>query len=126
MKLRNVVMNAVSRPKIKIQLDIVGKERSKSEPTSVSESLRSTSMRGGIQCCDLDDWLLGERELQEKFKDEEKELQKSEMRYRNDINIRERSATMGSLSLLGWFHILRAHLHWTVFQAIRYVLWLAR
>jgi hypothetical protein len=29
--------------------------------------------RGGIHGCDLDDWLQAERELQEKFKDEERE-----------------------------------------------------
>lgn len=29
-------------------------------------------------------------------------------------------------SVLGWYSILRAHHHWTIFQAIRYALWLAR
>lgn len=29
-------------------------------------------------------------------------------------------------SLLDWYHILRAHHQWTVFQAIRYALWLTR
>jgi hypothetical protein len=29
-------------------------------------------------------------------------------------------------SFLGWYRILRAHYGWTVFQAIRYALWLAR
>jgi hypothetical protein len=33
---------------------------------------------------------------------------------------------MKSPSLFGWYHILRAHHHWNVFQAIRFVLWLAR
>jgi len=33
---------------------------------------------------------------------------------------------MKSPSLLGWYHLLRANLHWTVFQVVRYVLWLAR
>jgi hypothetical protein len=28
--------------------------------------------------------------------------------------------------LLDWYHILRTHHQWTVFQAIRYALWLAR
>lgn len=29
-------------------------------------------------------------------------------------------------SIFEWYRILRAHYHWTVFQAIRYALWLAR
>lgn len=33
---------------------------------------------------------------------------------------------MKRLSVLGWFRILRAHHHWTIFQAIRYALWLSR
>jgi hypothetical protein len=33
---------------------------------------------------------------------------------------------MKSPSLFGWYHILRTHHHWNVFQAIRFVLWLAR
>jgi hypothetical protein len=33
---------------------------------------------------------------------------------------------MKSPSLLDWYFILRAHHQWTMFQAIRYALWLAR
>jgi hypothetical protein len=33
---------------------------------------------------------------------------------------------MKTLSITGWYRILRAHHHWTIFQAIRYALWLAR
>lgn len=29
-------------------------------------------------------------------------------------------------SILDWYRILRAHHRWTMFQAIRYALWLAR
>ena len=29
-------------------------------------------------------------------------------------------------SILEWYHILRGHHKWTIFQAIRYALWLAR
>jgi hypothetical protein len=29
-------------------------------------------------------------------------------------------------SILDWYRILRGHNQWTVFQAIRYALWLAR
>ena len=38
----------------------------------------------------------------------------------------KRSAMMKPLSPLEWFRILRTHHQWTVFQAIRYALWLAR
>lgn len=38
----------------------------------------------------------------------------------------KRSAIMKPLSPLEWYRILRAHHQWTVFQAIRYALWLAR
>jgi hypothetical protein len=33
---------------------------------------------------------------------------------------------MKSQSILDWYRILRAHRQWTMFQAIRYALWLAR
>ncbi len=33
---------------------------------------------------------------------------------------------MKSLSVFVWYRILRTHYQWTVFQAIRYALWLAR
>ncbi len=36
------------------------------------------------------------------------------------------SAIVKFPSLVDWYHILRAHHHWTMFQAIRYALWLAR
>jgi hypothetical protein len=36
------------------------------------------------------------------------------------------SAATKSPSILGWYYILRAHHQWTVFQAIRYALWLSR
>jgi len=29
-------------------------------------------------------------------------------------------------SMFGWYQVLRTHHHWTIFQAIRYALWLAR
>jgi hypothetical protein len=38
----------------------------------------------------------------------------------------KRSATMKSPSLLDWYRLLRAHHQWTMFQAIRYALWLTR
>jgi len=33
---------------------------------------------------------------------------------------------MNQPSMLGWYRILRAHYQFTMFQAIRYALWLAR
>jgi hypothetical protein len=39
----------------------------------------------------------------------------------------ERAATMEHLSIiLGWYRVLRSQRHWTIFQSIRYALWLAR
>lgn len=34
--------------------------------------------------------------------------------------------TAGRLSILDWYRILRVHHEWTIFQAIRFALWLAR
>lgn len=39
---------------------------------------------------------------------------------------KSQTSAMKSPSLLAWYHILRAHHQWTVFQAIRYALWLTR
>ena len=30
------------------------------------------------------------------------------------------------LTFLDWYRVLRVHHHWTIFQAIRFALWLAR
>ena len=38
----------------------------------------------------------------------------------------QRDATVKQLSILGWYRILRAHHQWTIFQAVRYALWLMR
>ena len=38
----------------------------------------------------------------------------------------QRDATTRHLSILGWYRNLRAHHHWTIFQAVRYALWLTR
>jgi hypothetical protein len=39
---------------------------------------------------------------------------------------RHMNAASKSPSLLDWYYILRAQHQWTVFQAIRYALWLSR
>jgi hypothetical protein len=62
-------------PKITIQPGIVEKGRSKRAPTPAEIRQRAFEIhieRGGIHGCDLDDWLQAERELQEKFRDEER------------------------------------------------------
>jgi len=33
---------------------------------------------------------------------------------------------MRRLSIFDWYRVLRVQHHWTIFQAIRYALWLAR
>lgn len=33
---------------------------------------------------------------------------------------------MKTVSILNWYHILRVQHQWTIFQAIRYALWLTR
>jgi hypothetical protein len=40
--------------------------------------------------------------------------------------ISRKGAIMKTPSVLGWYRILRAHHAWTVFQAVRYAVWLAR
>lgn len=37
-----------------------------------------------------------------------------------------RAKTEKRPSILEWYQILRMHHHWTIFQAIRFALWLAR
>jgi hypothetical protein len=29
-------------------------------------------------------------------------------------------------AIVEWYHILRVHYHWPLFQAVRFVLWLSR
>jgi hypothetical protein len=40
--------------------------------------------------------------------------------------VADRSAAMKPISILDWYRILRAHQQWTIFQSIRYALWLMR
>jgi hypothetical protein len=44
----------------------------------------------------------------------------------NSATLDKPSATVKPPSLFDWYCILRAQHHWTVFQAIRFALWLAR
>jgi hypothetical protein len=38
----------------------------------------------------------------------------------------DRNAIMKFLSILDWYRILRVQHQWTIFQAVRYALWLVR
>jgi hypothetical protein len=47
--------------------------------------------------------------------------------YRNDIfGYCKARGIMKPHSIFCWYRILRANYHWTMFQAIRYAMWLAR
>ena len=39
---------------------------------------------------------------------------------------RRQEYAMKPLSILEWYRILRFEHHWTIFQCVRYALWLAR
>ena len=124
MNLGDVVMT-----KITIQPNVVEKERSKSTPTPVEIRLRAFEIhieRGGIHHLALDTWQQTEANFKKSPKTTKEKQQRNEKRDRDDVESRERGATVKSPSLFDWYHILRAQHHWTVFQAIRYVLWLAR
>ncbi len=124
MKSQDVVMT-----KITIQPNGVEKERRKSAPTRAEVRLRVIEMRverGGIHRPALDTWQQAYANFKKSSKTTKEKQQSNEMHHRDDIEIRERSATVQPSSLFRWYHILRAQYHCSVFQAIRYALWLAR
>jgi hypothetical protein len=124
MKSQNMVMT-----KITVQPNGVEKERSKSASTPAEVRLRIIEMhvqRGGIHLPALDTWQQAHNNSKKGSKTRKEKQPSNEMGQRNDIEIGERSATVKSPSLLGWYHILRAQYHWRIFEAIRYALWLAR
>src|ERR1700738_2961223 len=124
MKLQNMVLT-----KITIEPNGMKRERSKSAPTPPEIRLRVIEMdveRGGIYRLALDTWQQAHANFKKNSKTRKEKQQSTEMRHRDDIEIRERSATVKPPSLFGWYHILRAQYHWRVFQAIRYALWLGR
>ena len=68
MKSQNLETNAHDTPSGIHQSDFA--EESKNGPTPAEVRERAFEIhieRGGIHGCDLDDWLLAERELQEKY-----------------------------------------------------------
>ncbi len=123
MKSQNMVMT-----KITVQPNGVEKERSKSASTPAVR-LRVIEMhvqRGGIQRLALDTWQQAHSNSEKGSKTRKEKQHSNGMGPRDDIEIRERSTTVKSPSLVDWYRILRAHHHWRVFQAIRYALWLCR
>ena len=71
---RNASTNAESAPRIVFQAEIA-EERSKDAPSPEEIRKRAFEIhieRGGIHGMDLDDWMEAERELQEKYKNNEK------------------------------------------------------
>jgi hypothetical protein len=107
----------------------VDKERSKSAPAAQAEiRLRVYEIhveRGGIHRLALDTWQKAYANFNKSSKTRKEKQTGNEMRHRDDIEIREGNSVKSS-SLFAWYHILRTQYHWTVFQAIRYALWLAR
>jgi hypothetical protein len=66
-------------PKIVFQSDIAEEEKN-SAPSPAEIRQRAFEIHiecGGIHGCDLDDWLQAERELQEKYKNNEKRTKKN-------------------------------------------------
>jgi hypothetical protein len=124
MKSQNMVMTRIT-----IQPNGVEKERSKSASIPAEIRLRVIEMhvqRGGTHRLALDTWQQAHNNSEKGSKTGKEKQQSNGMGHRDDIEIRERSTTVKSPSLVGWYHILRAHHHWRVFQAIRYALWLCR
>jgi len=124
MKSQNMVMT-----KITVQPNGVEKERSKSASTPAEVRLRVIEMhvqRGGIHRLALDTGQHAHSDSEKGSKTRKEKQHSNEMGHRGDIEIRGRSTTVKPPSLFGWYHILRAHHHWRVFEAIRYALWLFR
>src|ERR1700730_1011823 len=97
MKLGDVVMT-----KITIQPNVVEKERSKSTPTPVEIRLRAFEIhieRGGIHHLALDTWQQTEANFKKSPKTTKEKQQRNEKRDRDDVESRERGATVKSPSL---------------------------
>jgi hypothetical protein len=79
MKGRNTNTNAESAPRTVYQAD-TAEERGKKAPSPEQIRKRAFEIhieRGGIHGCDMDDWVQAERELQEKYKNDEKGAEKN-------------------------------------------------
>jgi hypothetical protein len=76
MKSQSKATQAMSTPEAPAQEAPRGKEGSKDAPTPEEIRKRAFEIhiqRGGIHGCDLADWMLAERELQETYRNKEKE-----------------------------------------------------
>jgi hypothetical protein len=110
--------------KITIQPNVVEEERSKSAWTPAEIHLRALEIhieRAGIQRLALDTDQQADTNLKKSS-----QAAKENQGHPGDIETPERSATVKPPSLFDWYRILRTQHHWTVFQAIRLALWLAR
>ena len=83
MKSRNAVLNLERAPKavskIVFQSDVAEEEKN-SGPSPAEIRQRAFEIhieRGGIHGCDLDDWLQAERELEEKYKNNQEGAKKN-------------------------------------------------
>jgi hypothetical protein len=122
MKSRNMVMT-----KITIQPNVEKTERSKSAPTTVETRLRVFEIHtdgSRIHRLALDP-LQEAHGFENGSRTRKEKRTGNEMGHRDDIEIRAGHSVKSS-SLFARYHILRTQYHWTVFQAIRYALWLAR
>jgi hypothetical protein len=83
MKSRNAVLNLEHAPKavskIVFQSDIAEEEKNSGPPPAEirQRAFEIHIERGGIHGCDLDDWLQAERELQEKYKNNQEGAKKN-------------------------------------------------
>ena len=82
MKSRNVFTNTEGMPKIALRSDIAEEEKNAGpSPAEIRQRAFEIHIeRRRTHGCDLDDWLQAERELQEKYKNNEKSQKTSEMR----------------------------------------------
>ena len=79
MKSRNVFTNTEGMPKIALRSDIAEEEKNAGpSPAEIRQRAFEVHIeRCGTHGCDLDDWLQAERELQEKYKNNEKGTKKN-------------------------------------------------
>jgi hypothetical protein len=122
MKSRNMVMR-----KITIQPSVAAEEEGKSAPTPVETRLRVFEIHtdsDGIHRLTPDTWPEADGNRKNISMTRKEKQTGNEVRHQDDVDIRGGNSVTSSL--VAWYHILRTQHHWTIFQAIRYALWLAR
>ena len=123
MELQNIVMTQV-----RITPNALEKEKSNGAPTRAEIRLRAFEIhdeRGGIHRLALDTRQEVHANFDKGSKTSKEKETGNEVCHRDDMESRQRSVILKS-SLFAWYHILRTQHHWTIFQAIRYALWLVR